>query len=286
MFRLVKGFSLGASDFTWIANGKFPSLATDSYHFIFQALINMKHLFSTSAVSSFLAATAVVISSSAFAPANAASMNFAINDFTGADTQVKFTLDDAIEGPGKVQFKVDYLSTGNNKIADIRGVFFNILDDSLLSGLQVVGKDVTASQFGPAGKVNTVGSSNNNLNGEGKKGEINFFDAGVEIGQEGIGGGKGDIQSTIFTLSHSSQALTLAQFSQQNFGVRLMSVGSGSDREESSKLKGQAPYYTPPKPPTQKVPEPTTVAALGLFALGALKVTKKKALVPASITVS
>ncbi|MCC5652241.1 hypothetical protein LC609_20935 [Nostoc sp. XA013] len=244
----------------------------------------MKHLFSTSAVTSFLAATAVVISSSAFAPANAASMNFTINDFTGADTQVKFTLDDAIEGPGKVQFKVDYLSTGNNKIADIRGVFFNILDDSLLSGLQVVGTDVTAKKFGPAGTVDSVGDSNNNLNGNGK--ETNFFDAGVQIGQEGIGQGKGDIQSTIFTLSHSSQALTLTQFSQQNFGVRLMSVGSGTKREESSKLKGQAPYYTPPKPPTQKVPEHTTVAALGLFALGALKVAKKKALVPASITVS
>ncbi|MBW4423489.1 MAG: PEP-CTERM sorting domain-containing protein [Nostoc desertorum CM1-VF14] len=242
----------------------------------------MKHLFSTSAVSSFLAATAVVISSSAFAPANAASMNFTINDFTGADTQVKFTLDDAIAGSGKVQFKVDYLSTGNNTIADIRGVFFNILDNTLISGLQVVGTDVTAKIFDPNGKIKSVGSGSNNLNG----GNV-AFEAGVEIGQEGIGQGKGDIQSTIFTLSHSSQALTLAQFSQQNFGVRLMSVGSGDTRGGSSKLEGQAPYYnyTPPQPPPKKVPEPTTVAALGLFALGALRVAKKKALVPASITV-
>lgn len=241
----------------------------------------MKHLFSTAAIPSFLVATAVVISSSAFAPANAASMNFTINDFTGADTQVKFTLDDAIAGSGKVQFKVDYLSTGSNTIADIRGIFFNILDDSLLSGLKVVGTDVTTSKFGPAGTINSVGSSSNNLNGGG-----GTFDAGVEIGQEGIGKGKGDIQSTTFTLSHNSKALTLAQFSQQNFGVRLMSVGSGTKREESSKLKGQAPYYTAPPPPPKKVPEPTTVAALGLFALGALRVAKKKALVPASMTVS
>lgn len=76
----------------------------------------MKHLFSTSAVPCFLAATAVVMSSSAFAPANAASMNFTINDFTGADTQVKFTLDDAIAGSGKVQFKVDYLSTAATQL--------------------------------------------------------------------------------------------------------------------------------------------------------------------------
>lgn len=244
----------------------------------------MKHPFSTAAIPSFLAATAVVISSSVFAPANAASMSFTINDFTGADTQVKFTLDDAIAGSGKVEFKVDYLSTGSNTIADIRGVFFNILDDSLLKGLQVVGKDVTASKFGTAGTVDSVGDSNNNLNGNGK--DKNFFDAGVQIGQEGIGQGKGDIQSTIFTLSHSSKALTLAQFSQQNFGVRLMSVGSATKREDSSKLKGQAPYYTPPPLPPKQVPEPTTVVALGLFAVGALKVAKKKPLVSASITVA
>ncbi|MBG1271545.1 hypothetical protein [Nostoc sp. WHI] len=242
----------------------------------------MKHLFSIAAIPSFLAATAVVISSSAFAPANAASMNFTINDFTGADTQVKFTLDDAIAGAGKVQFKVDYLATGSNTIADIRGVFFNIFDDTLLSGIQVTGTHITASKFGTAGAVNTVGSSNNNLNGGGKNGPINFFDAGVQIGQEGIGGAKGDIQSTTFTLSHNSKALTLAQFSGQSFGVRLMSVGSGNNREESSKLKGEAPFYTPPPPPPKKVPEPTTAAALGLFAVGALRVAKKKPLMSVS----
>lgn len=281
---MEKGFSLGASDFTWIASSKLPLLATESYHSVFQTLINMKHLFSTAAIPSFLAATAVVISSSAFSPANAASLSFTINDFTGADTQVKFTLDDAIAGSGKVQFKVDYLSTGTNTIADIRGIFFNIKDDSLLSGLKIenlAATDVTATKFGPAGTVTSVGSGSNNLNGGGGS-----FDAGIEIGQEGIGQGKGDIQSTIFTLSHASQALTLAQFSEQNFGVRLMSVGSGNNRGGSSKLKGQAPYYTPPPPPPKKVPEPGTVAALGLFALGALKVAKKKALAPTSMTVS
>ncbi|WP_193198638.1 hypothetical protein [Nostoc sp. MG11] len=230
----------------------------------------MKNPFSTSVLPGVLAATAVVISLSTFSPANAASINFTINEFTGYDTQVKFTLDDEIAGAGKVRFKVDFLSTGTNTIADIRGVFFNILNDSLLSGLQVVGTDITASKFGPAGTINSVGSGSNNLNGGGGS-----FDAAVEIGQEGIGKGKGDIQSTTFTLSHSSQALTLAQFSEQNFGVRLMSVGSGSSREGSSKLKGQAPYYTPPPPPPKKVPEPSTAVALGLFAVGVLRLTKK-----------
>ncbi|MFQ4143215.1 hypothetical protein [Chlorogloeopsis sp. ULAP02] len=234
----------------------------------------MKHFFSMSAVPSFLAATTVVLAAAIFAPANAASLSFTIDDFTGSDTRVKFTLDDQIAGSGKVQFKVDYLATGSNTIADIRGIFFNILDDSLLSGMQVVGTDVTASKFGPAGTVTSVGSSSNNLNGNGN--QKNFFDAGVEIGKEGIGGNKGDIQSTTFTLSHISKALTLAQFSEQNFGVRLMSVGSGNSREGSSKLKGTAPYYTPPPPPPKKVPEHSTTVALGLFAaVGAWQLIKK-----------
>jgi hypothetical protein len=55
-----------------------------------------------------------------------------------------------------------------------------------------------------------------------------------------------------------------------------MSVGSqNGSRNGSSKLKGQAPYYTPPPPPPKKVPEPTAIAALGLFALSALKLSKK-----------
>ncbi|MBW4616982.1 MAG: hypothetical protein KME21_27815 [Desmonostoc vinosum HA7617-LM4] len=238
----------------------------------------MKNLFAIFKVPAFLATTAFVASLSVLSPANAASMNFTIDDFTGSDTRVKFTLDDAVAGSGKVQFKVDFLSTGSNTIADIRGVFFNILDDTLLTGLQVVGTDVTAKKFGPAGTVDSVGSNSNNLNGNGN--QKNYFDAGVEIGQEGIGQGKGDIQSTTFTLFHNSKALTLAQFSEQNFGVRLMSVGSGNNRNGSSKLKGQASYYTPPPPPPKKVPEPTTTVALALFALSTLKVVKKKSLVP------
>ncbi|MEH2358066.1 exosortase-dependent surface protein XDP2 [Nostoc sp.] len=39
------------------------------------------------------------------------------------------------------------------------------------------------------------------------------------------------------------------------------------------------PYYQAPPPPPKKVPEPNTAAALGLFAVGALRVVKKKSLV-------
>lgn len=225
----------------------------------------MKNIFSTLLAPSMLAAASIAIAGTSFSTAQAATTSFIINDFTGADTQVRFTLDDAIAGTGKVQFKVDYVATGSNTLADIRGIFFNIKDDSLLSGLTVSGTDITAKQFGPAGKVGTVGSSSNNLNGGGS---TKLFDAGFEIGKEGIGKGD-DFQSTTFTLSHT-QGLTLDQFYSQDFGVRLMSVGSS--RNDSSKLLGISSVKpTLPK----KVPEPTTIVALGLFAVGALKLTAK-----------
>ncbi len=227
----------------------------------------MKKIFSMLAPS-MLAAASVAIAGTSFSTAQAATTSFVINEFTGSDTQVRFTLDDTIAGTGKVQFKVDYLATGSNTLADIRGIFFNIKDDSLLNGLQVSGTNITAKQFGPAGKVETVGSNNNNLNGGGS---TKLFDAGFEIGKEGIGKGD-DFQSTTFTLSHLTQALTLDQFYSQDFGVRLMSVGSGNSRNGSSKLLGISSI----KPTTpKKVPEPTTIVALSLFAVGALKLTAK-----------
>jgi hypothetical protein len=227
----------------------------------------MKKIFSTLLAPSVLAAASIAIASSSFSAAQAATTSFTINQFTGATTQVRFTLDDTIDGAGKVQFKVDYLG-GTNALADIRGIFFNIKDDSLLSGLKVSGTDdITTSKFGPAGTIGSVGNAN--LNGGG--GPKNFFDAGIEIGTQGIGKGD-DFQSTTFTLSHLTQALTLDQFYSQDFGVRLTSVSSEKSREDSSKLKGIS--STKPTQP-KKVPEPTTIPALGLFAIGVLKLTAK-----------
>ncbi|MBD2520163.1 PEP-CTERM sorting domain-containing protein [Nostoc sp. FACHB-973] len=46
-------------------------------------------------------------------------------------------------------------------------------------------------------------------------------------------------------------------------------------------LNEPSTYYIAPPPPPKKVPEPSTAVALGLFAVGALKVAKKKTLVSA-----
>ncbi|MBW4645885.1 MAG: PEP-CTERM sorting domain-containing protein [Goleter apudmare HA4340-LM2] len=248
----------------------------------------MKNFLPISAASTFLAATAVVLSTSAFLPAHAASFSFNIKDSTDTKSpEVKFTLDD-LNGSGQIKFTVDYVGNSINTIGDLRGVFFNIKDDSLLSGLKIGSVNdttklptfITASKFGPAGTIDKVGNNSNSLTGRGLK-----FDAGLEIGQQGISGGD-DFQTTSFILYHTSQDLTLEQFSQQNFGARIMSVGSGNNRGGSNKLTGQAPLYTPPPPKPKKVPEPATTAALGLFLAGALGVAKKKSLAQSSIAIS
>lgn len=77
---------------------------------------------------------------------------------------------------------------------DLRGLFFNIADDALLSGLTVNGADITSSLFGPNGSVSNLGGGNNVT--------PLSFDAGVEIGTPGIG--QDDIATTTFTISHES----------------------------------------------------------------------------------
>lgn len=215
----------------------------------------MKNAFSNLVGSSLLAAS-VAFASSAFSGASAASITFDVNDFTGSDAKTSLTLDDT---GGVVKFTVNVVPNPN--IGDLRGVFFNILDDSLLSTLTVTGANVTDFQFGPAGSVNDLGGGANVT--------PRSFDAGVEIGTSGIG--NDDFQSTMFTVASKAGPLTLNQFYNQNFGVRLTSVGTGSDREGSSKLEGTAPGGGTTTP----VPEPGTTAALGLLAFSTLAGLKK-----------
>jgi hypothetical protein len=191
-------------------------------------------------------ATASLLLLSSFSAAEAASFTFDTSNFTGADAKVSITLDDKAAGDGKIQFTVK-MPTGATTIGDIRGLFFNISDDSLLSGLRATGSHVTTTASG-AGKISSVG--NVNLNGDGGN---HVFDFGIEIGENGLKGGKDDIQTTTFVLSHTSRTLDLSLFAQQDFGVRLTSVGTaGGRRELSSKLVG-----TSPLPPIQVTPSPS-----------------------------
>ncbi|HEY9643057.1 MAG TPA: hypothetical protein V6C57_21385, partial [Coleofasciculaceae cyanobacterium] len=228
----------------------------------------------------FLSYTVTIASLTAFsamlAPAQAASFSMDLQPFTGSPASAKITLDDQAAGTGKIRFRAD---VGTGVIADLRGLFFNVSDDSLLSGLQIGGLqylDATNKTISVADKniaysfsansVTSVCSKSNTMQGDGNS---HVFDAGVEIGKEGIGQGD-DFRSAWFDLSLSdnflkSQAgskfqngLQLSYFANQDFGVRLMSVGA--DRSGSSKLAGTSPSLTPvvvtPPAPTPVVTPP------------------------------
>ncbi|MBE9180580.1 hypothetical protein IQ268_18625, partial [Oculatella sp. LEGE 06141] len=209
----------------------------------------MKKFFPEALLPSALLAS-LALASSIAAPADAASMSFSVSPFTGSSAQLNFTLDDimADSGLSKVQVRVDVDKSVN--LADIRGIFFGMGDESLLKGLEITGSDITKTVIKANGVTSTGGD--NNLNGGGG---INPFDIGLEIGTSGIG--KDDIQSTMFTVSHKTANITLAQFLSQSFGVRATSVGTAGNREGSSKLTGTAPSVVVQPPPPSPTPTPT-----------------------------
>lgn len=167
--------------------------------------------------------------------------------FTGDQLRVLIDVD-ASSDPGNL---VITLSLDEGYLGDLRGVFFQVADESLLGGLSVMGDGVTSSVF-DANAVIDLGQGAN-LNGKGSPCPCDF---GVEIGTPGIG--QDDYATVTFSLSHETASLDASFLRDQLFGVRVTSVGwAGLDkREGSSKTMGV-------------VPEPTT-ALLMLFGLGGL----------------
>ncbi|MCP5364452.1 MAG: hypothetical protein H6905_04355 [Hyphomicrobiales bacterium] len=135
------------------------------------------------------------------------------------------------EMDGQLEFALT-VNEADGAIGDLRGLFFHVADPSVLEGLSVTGDDVTDSAFS-ADRVSNLG------NGCTMKGEADPFDAGIEIGSQGMSAD--DIQSTSFTLAHDSLDLSLDMIMGQEFGIRMTSVGTEDDgREGSLKLVGTA----------------------------------------------
>ena len=152
------------------------------------------------------------------------------------------------QGDGTLRFDLSVLE-GTGTIGDLNGLFFDIADESLLSGLTVTGDDITGAVF-KADAV-TKGDSYNTVNGEITK-DYGKFDAGVQFGTQGMA--QDDIQDTSFVLSHDSVDLTLDTFLAMDFAVRLTSVGDvDGAREDSLKIGGTAPD-TPAEDPGDSGP--------------------------------
>lgn len=157
------------------------------------------------------------------------SMTFVIEG--GVNVSITIT-----EVDGDLRFDLSVLDD-TGFIGDLNAVFFDILDESLLGGLTVTGADENGVVF----KADSVTKVDNftNMNGEVIK-DSGKFDGGIQFGTQGIGAD--DIRETSFVLSHDTAALTLDLFAQQDFGVRLTSVGvEGGSRDGSLKLGGTSP---------------------------------------------
>ncbi|MBW2316904.1 MAG: PEP-CTERM sorting domain-containing protein [Deltaproteobacteria bacterium] len=181
--------------------------------------------------------------------ANAATLVATLSDM-GGDVEFQITFDDAAVGAGEIQVTVE-VTLGE---ADLRGLFLDIADDSLLSGLSAVGADVTNTIFA-ASSVIDLGQGAN-VQGDGPC----PCDIGVAFGSPGMG--RDDIQTTTFVLSHATESLTLALFAEQTVMVRATSVGDELAREASAKTAGTTSVL---------VPEPSALALLlpGALVIGA-----------------
>lgn len=177
-----------------------------------------------------------------------------------SDVNVEITITELENGT--LQFDITVLDdTGS--IGDLNAIFFDLTNDALTSGLTVIGDDVTGTAF----KVDGVTKVDNytNMNGEVIK-DFGKFDGGVQFGTSGIG--SDDIRQTSFTLSHDTESLTLQDFSLQDFGVRLTSVGpEGGSRDGSLKIGGTAPEFEvePPVSTNTAIDDAMTVSELETF---------------------
>ncbi|SNT21467.1 VCBS domain-containing protein [Tropicimonas sediminicola] len=139
-----------------------------------------------------------------------------------------FLVEEVGDGSLRVTVSVD---DTDGDIGDIRAVFLDLYDDSLLEGITITGDDVTDRKV----KVDAVDSVGQDAN---VKGEVSNsygrYDIGVEIGTMGMS--NDDIQTTTFIIDHATEDLTIDEINWQNFAVRMTSVGkAGGPRSDSLK---------------------------------------------------
>ena len=155
------------------------------------------------------------------------SMSFLINDAAteSNNPQVRVTISESANGA--LSFSV---SQEGGIVGDLRGLFFDLADKTLVGSLSTSSANTGFQQKKDAVSNLGQGTNMNGLTGSGKG-----FDAGIKIGTAGMG--KDDIRSFEFTLTSTTRALTLDDFANVDFGVRLTSVGTlGGARNASSKI--------------------------------------------------
>ena len=141
------------------------------------------------------------------------------------------------QGGGTLLFQLHEVPNGT-QVADLRGLFFQVGDESLAASLTATGSSVTSF----AGQANSVSNLGNGVNTQGVG--TGPFDFGVEFGTPGIG--SDDIRDASFVLAAAGTPLTLALLENMGFAARLTSFGTeGGSRDGSLKLVGEAGTATP-----------------------------------------
>ncbi|MGH8689963.1 MAG: VCBS domain-containing protein [Burkholderiales bacterium] len=145
-------------------------------------------------------------------------MTFLVNDQStgGPIPAVAVTITE--NSDGSVSFALNVLGPYTG---DLRGFFFDVANESRIGTLSVTPTSPGFTEFQQAN--DTVADLGSGANMQGLLGSDGGYDAGIEIGTAGIG--SDDYQSFSFTLTSSSGPLTLEDFSDVDFGVRLTSVG-------------------------------------------------------------
>lgn len=154
-----------------------------------------------------------------------ATMTFLINDSsTGGNTPVvQVTITENLDGT--LTFTLTQLA---GYVGDLRGLFFDVADESLIGSLTAAGIGLTELQQGNDTITNLGGGANMS----GLLGDAGGYDVGVEIGSSGLHT-TDDIRKFTFRLDSTLRDLTLADFSSMSFGARVTSVGLDSNLDGS-----------------------------------------------------
>ncbi len=139
------------------------------------------------------------------------------------DTQITITEQD----DGTLLFEIEVLYPSED--SDLRALYFDFNDDSLISGLSVTTGDDVTNFHAKYDSINDLG------HGTSIKGEVGnkygAFDVGVALGTPGAG--NDTIQSTSFVLDHDTIDLTLDDLDLADFGLRINGEKLGAESTEA-----------------------------------------------------
>jgi Ca2+-binding RTX toxin-like protein len=121
---------------------------------------------------------------------------------------------------GTLTFTVSQLTAPGAYLGDLRGLFFDVADESLIGTLKAsAARHLTELRQGN----DSVSDLGQGVNMQGLLGSDGGYDVGIEIGTPGRS--ENDVRTFSFTLASSARDLTLHDFARVDFGLRIGSVG-------------------------------------------------------------